>query len=289
MSDVASPQPRPGTVGPDDLKDAWAVLSAASVAALPASVGVGIGLTWLRLHDAQMDPIPVLARMPKAQLALDGAQVLVYVVLSALLAVAIVFFTNLTRARRRLSVCFILLVIGGTLLLLAWPIQQRSDLGVVDFSPRFGGWFAMEEPARWAATAGGGFLLAAALIFRRHRWNDWRFSVAIGVVYASLATAFVFGYLAISESGTKRNSLGPPVVVLLDNPRPESKGTPRRRQPGRLVWATADAVALCVQCEPFNPYRRIIEFPRRRVVWVRVQSRDTPPRIPKGRELKPFG
>jgi hypothetical protein len=253
-------------------------------------VAVGIGLFWLRLHDAKMSPLPVIARVPKDELALEGAQVLVYVVASTVFALGVVFLTDVVRLKRRRSVELILTIVGLSLVLLAWPMERGSDLGIVDFGKSLDGIFIIERPERWSAVAGGGFLLAAALIFRRHRWNDWRFSVAIGLCYAAIATSVVFAYLAVSGRGTNRDELGPPVIVLLDNPRPQAKGKPRRRQEGRLVYASTDGVGICVQCEPDIPYRRVLEFPRRRVVWVRVQSRDFPPRkTPRKLELKPTG
>jgi hypothetical protein len=278
MSD--NDEPRPETVGPDDLKDAGAVLGAVLGAAVPASVAVGIGLSWLRLHDAALDPLPVLARIPKDQLALEGAQVLLYVVASAFAALLLVFLAAKVELLRRLSVLIVLVFLGIGFIVAAWPLERGGDIG---------GIFVIEEPARWSAVLGGGLLLGAALIFRARHWNDWRYSIVVGLTYAVLATGGVFLYLAVTAQGTTRDSLGPPVTILLDNPRPEQKGKPRRRVEGRLVWANDNAVAVCVLCAPYAPYRRIVEFPRRRVLWMRVQSRDLLPRLPPKRDYKPFG
>lgn len=278
--------PRPATVGGDDVKDAGALLGAAVGAAVPASVAVGVALEWLRLHDAGIDPLPVLSRVPKDELALDGAQVLVYVVASTLFAFTVVILADLFEMRRTPAAVIVLAGAGIALILVAVPLQAGADLGLIDFREDRGGTFLVEEPARWAAVAGGGLVLSAVLAARSHRWNDWRYAAASGGIYALIATAAVFLYLAVTHRGTERDSLGPPAIVLLANPRPEAKGMPRRRLEGRLVWANADGVGLCVLCEPTDPYRRVVEFPRRRIVWVRVQTADSPP---LARQLKPFG
>lgn len=284
---------RPAEVATEDLKDAGAALGAAVAAAVPASVAVGIGLMWLRLHDAGLDPLPVLARVPKDDLALEGSQVLLYVLASVFVAVGIVLAARVGRVERRKSVRGILRLVGGFLLVLALAMEERWTVGPLDFSKGEGGFSVIEEPARWAAVAGGGFLLAAALIFRKIRWNNWQFSVLVGLIYASLATGAVFAYLAIANRGTTRESLGPTAVVLLDRPRPVAKGlAPRRRQEGQLVYATADGVALCLRCDPDYPFRRVLEFPRKRIVWVQINSRNTATRrifLPARRDPKPEG
>ena len=277
---MAIAPPGPEQVQADDLKDAGQVLLAVVAAAVPASVGVGIALFWLRLHDARMSPLVVVAGIPKERLALEGSQLLVYVVGSTVLALVLMIGMALGRIDQRRLAAYALALIGLVLVATAVLIDQD----VVRAGGSLGG--RIEEPGRLWAAAGGGFFLAGILVFPTVRRHNWRLSVAVGIIYVVLATALAFGYLALATQRLRHSSVGPHAVVLLTNARPEGKGKPRQRLAGRLVYVSGDAVAVCVDCERYFHDQRILVVPRKRVVWVRVDSKDvTPPR----RELKPTG
>jgi hypothetical protein len=253
----------------DDLKEAGAALVALVGLAVPISVATGALLLWERLHHASVSPVEVLPRVGTERLATDGAQVLTPVVLSLVLAYALTSLVFLiSRATTRSVDVSPLLLTGVVLLGLAIVAERQKWEATGGIVPEVRLRIAEAIPL---AVGGAGLILAALLLMAAPVLNSWQAYLAAGALYLMLATVLACVYLSVLDVGPVSIERSSEVAVLISNPRPEQKGIPRRRIEGRIVYSTSDAIGVVQHCPlPRGEERRILEVPRKRVIWIRT-------------------
>jgi hypothetical protein len=262
----------------DDLKAAGAALVALVGLAVPISVATGALLLWERLHHANVSPVEVLPRVGTEQLATEGAQVLTPVVFSLVFAYALTLLVFLISRATSKSVDVTPLLLAGVAFLGLAIFAERNKWQAT-------GGIVPEVRLRIAeaipfAVGGVGLVLAGLLLMAAPLLNSWQAYAAAGALYLIVATVLACVYLSVLDVGPVSIEGTSEVAVLISNPRPEQKGMPRRRIEGRIVYSTSDAVGVVQHCPLANgEERRIVEVPRKRVIWIRTLLATDPRRV----------